>query len=60
MTSPPSKAIPPPVYEMDAQRQEQLHMDLKRNLLAEREDKGSTKRDDRPLFEKYVYFSTGL
>lgn len=44
------------VYEADFQ--EPVHMDLKRNVLR-RESKSDNGPDRRPLFEKYQYFTPG-
>ncbi|CAG8976886.1 hypothetical protein HYALB_00003497 [Hymenoscyphus albidus] len=45
------------IYE--AEFQEPVHMDLKRNVLT-RESKSEKGPDRRPLFEKYQYFTPGL
>lgn len=59
-TTTPATDIPaekPVVYEADFN--EPLHLDLKRELLSFDKRAGPTTNDTRPLFEKYNFLSPG-
>jgi hypothetical protein len=59
-TTTPATNVPaekPVVYEADFN--EPLHLDLKRELLSIRKEPGPTTNDTRPLFEKYNFLSPG-
>lgn len=52
----PSLQVEEPLYEPEFESQE--HLDLKRNLMARVVANGNA-TDDRPLFEKYQFFTPG-